>query len=130
MFSKFSSLVTRRAGRARSGDRLERCPGCGHDAVHPLWWEPLDEQHWWIALRCGACGARTEQLVTNAVASRFDRDLDRARDEIIDEAERLGLEILSMQADALAVALEHDLIGVDDFAPGRREEAVSEATLD
>ena len=78
----------------------------------------MDEEHWWIALRCGACGARAEQLVTNAVALRFDRDLDRAHDEIVDEADRMGLEILSTQADALAVALEHDLIGVDDFAPG------------
>jgi transcription elongation factor Elf1 len=118
MFSRFRSLLTRRAGRARSEERLVRCPGCGHDAVHPVWWEAVGEEHWWIALRCGECGARREELVTNAVASRFDRDLDRARDEIVDEAERLGLEILSTQADALAVALERDLIGVDDFAPG------------
>ncbi len=117
MFATFRSLLTRRAGRARSEERLERCPGCGRDAVHPVWWEALDDEHWWIALRCGACGARGEQLVTNAVALRFDRDLDRARDEIVDEAERMGLEILSTQADALAVALERDLIGVDDFAP-------------
>jgi hypothetical protein len=118
MFSRFRSLFTRRAGRAGSEERLVRCPGCGRDAVHPVWWEALDEEHWWIALRCGACGDRREQLVTNAAAARFDRDLDRARDEIVEEAERLSREILSTQADALAVALEQDLIGVDDFAPG------------
>jgi hypothetical protein len=33
----------------------------------------------------------------------------------------MGLEILSTQADALAVALEHDLIGADDFASGARK---------
>jgi transcription elongation factor Elf1 len=120
MFSRFRSLLTRRACRARLGGRLERCPGCGHDAVHPVWWEALDEEHWWIALRCGACGARSEQLVTNAVAAGFDRDLDRARAEIVDEAERMSLEIMSTEADAFAVALERDLIGVDDFAPGPR----------
>lgn len=120
MFSSIRSLLTRRAGRARSGQGLETCPACGRDAVHPVWWEAVDEGHWWIALRCGACGARAEQLVTNAVASRFDRDLDRALDEIFDEAERMRREILSTEADALAVALERDLIGVDDFAPGTR----------
>jgi transcription elongation factor Elf1 len=120
MFSRFRSLLTRCAGRARLGGRLERCPGCGHDAVHPVWWEALDEEHWWIALRCGACGARSEQLVTNAVAAGFDRDLDRARAEIVDEAERMRLEIMSTEADAFALALERDLIGVDDFAPGPR----------
>ena len=99
MFSRFRSLLTHRAGRARLGGRLERCPGCGHDAVHPVWWEALDEEHWWIT---------------------FDRDLDRARAEIVDEAERMSLEIMSTEADAFAVALERDLIGVDDFAPGPR----------
>ena len=34
------------------------------------------------------------------------------------EADRLGMELLATQADALAVALEKDLIGVDDFARG------------
>ena len=97
-----------------------RCPACDRDAVHPLWWEAVDEAHWWIALRCGACGVHGEHLVTNAVASQFDRDLDIALDEIADEAERMSREILSREADALAVALERDLIGVDDFAPGPR----------
>jgi hypothetical protein len=106
----------RRAGRAHVGERLVRCEACERDAVHPVWWEALDDDHWWIALRCGACGTRAEQVVTNAVAARFDRDLDHALDEIADEAERMALEILSTQADAFAVALEHDLIGVDDFA--------------
>ena len=120
MLSRFRWLLTRRGRRARLGGRLERCPGCGRDAVHPVWWEALDEEHWWIALRCGSCGARSEQLVTNAVAARFDRDLDRAQAEIVDEAKRMSLEIMSTEADALAVALERDLIGVDDFAPGPR----------
>ncbi|HEX2413766.1 MAG TPA: hypothetical protein VHJ37_00990 [Thermoleophilaceae bacterium] len=120
MFSRFRSLLKRCAGRARSGDQLERCPDCGRDAVHPVWWEALDDEHWWIALRCGECGTACEQVATNEIAARFDRDLDRARDEIAREADRLGLEILSTQADAFAVALEQDLIGVDDFAPSSR----------
>ena len=120
MFSKFRSLLMRRARRARLGDDLTRCPVCGHDAVHPVWWEVLDDEHWWIALRCGECWTACEQAVTNELAARFDRDLDRARDEIADEADRLGLEILSTQADAFAVALEQDLIGVEDFAPSSR----------
>ncbi len=84
----------------------------------PVWWEELDDEHWWIALRCGECGKTSEQAVTNAVAHDFDRELNRARNEIAREADRLGMEILSSQADALAVALEQDLIGVDDFARG------------
>ena len=118
MFSKLRSMLTRRAGPSRSGERLECCAGCGRNAVQPVWWEALDHEHWWIALRCGACDARSEHAVTNAVAAQYDRDLDRALEEIELEAERMGLEILATQADAFAVALEHDFIGADDFAPG------------
>jgi hypothetical protein len=44
----------------------------------------------------------------------------RVAHEASNEAERMSLEIMSTEADALAVALERDLIGVDDFAPGPR----------
>jgi hypothetical protein len=120
MFSKLRSMLTRRTVRACCGEHLEHCPECGSDAVHPVWWEPLNEDHWWIALRCGECHTCCEQPVANEIALRFDKDLDLARDEIAREADRLGLEILSTQADAFAVALEQDLIGVDDFAPSSR----------
>lgn len=120
MFSKFRSMLTRRAVRRRCDAPLERCAACGRDAVHPVWWEPLDEEHWWIELRCGACSRRGTHAVTNAAATRFDEDLDRARDEIKREADDLHLEIMTTQAEVFAHALEHDLIGVDDFARGGR----------
>jgi hypothetical protein len=87
--------------------------------VHPVEWETFGDHHWWILLRCGACGTRGEGPVPDAEAQRLDRDLNRAQDEIGRAADRLGLEIMSAEADSLAVALERDLIGADDFArPG------------
>jgi hypothetical protein len=106
----------RRAASTRHDADLQRCRECDEDTVHPVEWEPFGETHWWILLRCGACGAQGEGLVGNAAAQRFDRELDEAQDEMVRAADRLGLEIMSAHAETLAVALQRDLIDADDFA--------------
>jgi hypothetical protein len=116
MFKRFLLRRRRHAAPARRDADLQHCRECEADSVHPVEWEPFGDTHWWILLRCGACGARGEGLVANAVAQRFDRELDQAQDEMVRAADRLGHEILSAQADNLGVALERDLIGADDFA--------------
>lgn len=115
MFKKFLRK-RRRAVPARRDADLQHCPVCHSDSVHPVDWEPFGETHWWILLRCGACGACAEGLVPDEVAQRFDRELDEAQDEIVKAADRLGLEIMSAEVESLTVALERDLIGADDFA--------------
>jgi hypothetical protein len=114
MFERLLSR-RRRAARVRRDADLQYCFTCESDSVHPVEWEPFGDSHWWMLLRCGACGAHSEGLVADAAAQRFDRDLDAAQDEIVRAADRLGLEILAAQAESLAVALERDLIGADDF---------------
>ena len=116
MFHSFLSRRRCRAEGVRRDADLQRCRECQSDSVHPVEWEPFGDTHWWILLRCGACGARGEGLVANAVAQRFDRELDEAQDEMVRAADRLGLEIMSAQVESLAVALERDLISADDFA--------------
>jgi hypothetical protein len=115
MFERFLPWRRRPRGVHRDAD-LQRCRTCGSDSVHPVEWEPFGDTHWWILLRCGACGARGEGLVANDAAQRFDRDLDDAQDEMVRAADRLGFEILSEQLESLTVALERDLIDADDFA--------------
>jgi hypothetical protein len=116
MFKRFLQRRRRRAAGPRHDADLQHCRGCGSHSVHPVEWEPFGETHWWILLRCGACGERGEGLVANDAAQRFDHELDEAQDEMVRAADRLGLEIMSAQAETLAVALERDLIGADDFA--------------
>ena len=118
MFKRFLLRRRRRAAGVRHAADLQHCRACEADLVYPVEWEPFGDAHWWILLRCGACAAQAEVLVANAVAQRFDRELDLAQDEIVRAADRLGLEIMSEQAERLAVALERDLIGADDFALG------------
>jgi hypothetical protein len=119
MFQSFLSRRRCRAEGVRRDADLQHCRACQSDSVHPVEWEPFGETHWWILLRCGACGARNEGLVANAAAQRFDRELDEAQDEMVRAADRLGLEVMSAQVESLTVALQRDLIGADDFALSR-----------
>jgi hypothetical protein len=116
MFKRFLPRRRRRAEAAPRGADLQHCPVCESDSVHPVDWEPFGDAHWWIVLRCGACGWRGEGLVANELAQRFDRELDEAQDEMVRAADRLGLEIMSAEVESLTIALERDLIGADDFA--------------
>jgi transcription elongation factor Elf1 len=95
---------------------LADCTACGADFVHPVEWSPLDGENWWMLLRCGACGASREETVPDAVAERYDRELDDAEYRMRRAAERLSQERLADEADSFATALELDLIGAEDFA--------------
>lgn len=105
----FKHLFSRR--RATLAD----CTACGADFVYPVDWTPHDERHWWMLLRCGACGTRREETVPDHVAELYDRELDRAQHRIRRAADRLSSERLAEQAESFATALRLDLIGVEDF---------------
>jgi hypothetical protein len=94
---------------------LADCTACGADFVHPVDWKPHDDRHWWMLLRCGACGASREETVPDHVAQVYDRELDLAQHRIRRMADRLSSERLAEEADAFATALQLDLIGVEDF---------------
>jgi hypothetical protein len=106
----FKSIFSRR--RATLAD----CSECGADFVHPVEWSPEGDHHWWMLLRCGACGSSREEMVPDLDAELFDRALDRAEHGMRLTADRLGREALEQQAETFAVALELDLIGADDFS--------------
>jgi uncharacterized Zn finger protein len=95
---------------------LADCSACGADFVHPVEWSTHDHEHWWMLLRCGACGDRREEIVPDGEAQAYDRELDRAEHDMKREAERLNREQLAQQAESFATALELDLIGAEDFA--------------
>jgi hypothetical protein len=108
-----SGLFKRIFNRRRA--TLSDCSECGADFVHPVEWSPNDGGSWWMLLRCGACGASREEIVSDEAAERYDRELDSAGYRMRLAAERLSKERLEEQADRFATALELDLIGAEDF---------------
>jgi hypothetical protein len=78
-------------------------------------WETAGEEHWLIHLRCGACGAWREVVVTNAEASAFDIVLDEQCAEITRALRRIDREEMRAEVDAFVGALDRDLIDPSDF---------------
>ena len=94
---------------------LTVCRGCRSRYVIPTDWAARDAASWWIRLRCGECGASGEVVVPDAVAQRYDRGM-HAIARALDRLDRLDREAMAQEAEALATALELDLVNADDFA--------------
>jgi hypothetical protein len=109
----FAGPVRERPGWAAG---LVTCPVCRAEAVVPVEWaDGVDE--WWIALRCGNCGARREVTLDDCQALELDRALDRGVHQIARTIAALERRRLLAEVETLSVALERDLIDADDFAP-------------
>ena len=106
-----------RGSTSSPGTGLQVCTDCHADYVHPVEWQESGEDHWWMLLRCGACGSERDVTVADDVAKRFGEDLDRAERQIERAVRELDGERMAVEVEAFAVALERDLIGADDFAP-------------
>jgi hypothetical protein len=83
--------------------------------VGPVAWEPADESHWHIDMRCGECGHRWERIVDQQRATRFDAELNGDIALLRRTLTRLDLERMAVDAETFAVALERDLIEPADF---------------
>jgi hypothetical protein len=100
---------------------LALCRQCRHETVVPVRREATGPSRWWIRLRCGSCGSFREVLVTDEEALALDARLHRSAQPIADAIERLDRQRMARMADALAVALNCDLVDAQDFAaPVRR----------
>ena len=106
----------RRSCTPAPGSGLHQCAVCHAECVVPVMWESVDEKHWHMVLRCGACGTYREVTVGDDVARAFERDLDRGTTEIRAALQKVDRDRMVIQADAFAIALQRDLIDAADFA--------------
>ena len=114
--SRVARLVAGALLRRRLADELRRCPACRSRFTCPLEWEPCDETHWVLEMRCGECGHSYEATMSDERAYRFDHELDRDVYEIRRAVERLDRERMELEVEAFAAALGRGLIDAADFA--------------
>jgi hypothetical protein len=106
----------RPAAQAPDPDVLEVCLVCKHDFVNPVDWEPLDGGRWWMLLRCGECGTWRDVTVTDAVAERYDSELDRRLDVVDGTLQRIDHQRMVGEVETMVVALRNGLVDAGDFS--------------
>jgi len=108
-------MIFRRSSRRRDTDLLRRCPSCGSRLACPVTWQPSDDSHWDIELRCGDCELRWQLVIDDRRAARYDIELDDDAAAMNRMLRRLDRERMAAEVEAFAIALERDLIEPADF---------------
>ena len=109
-------MFFRRSSRRRHTDLLRACPICDSRLVCPIAWEPCDDSHWDIELRCGDCGYGWQMVADDRRAARFDVELDNDLRTIKRTLRGLERERMAVEVETFITALERDLIEPADFA--------------
>lgn len=94
---------------------LHTCGTCGSNLVYPTdWWE-AGTRHWRVELRCPNCEWVGAGVYEQEVVDRFDRELDRGTETLIQDLNRLMRASAEQEITRFREALAHDLIVPDDF---------------
>ena len=108
-------MLFRRSSRRRQTDLLRACPSCGSRLACPVAWEPRDDSHWDIDLRCGDCDHRWQLVIDDRRAARYDVELDDDLLTMKGTLRRLELERMAVEVETFVIALARDLIDPADF---------------
>ena len=94
---------------------LHICAACGSQLVYPLEWEPTGDKRWSVVLRCPDCGAVAEGVYDQAAVDRFDEELDRGAEQILDDLTLLCRANMEDQVERFVAALHAGHIVAEDF---------------
>ena len=109
------------AEEARAGEsqvrvrRIEICPDCDSDRVHPVDWHEVDERSWRLDVRCPDCRWMGSDVFAQDEVERYDDLLNADTDALIDELERITRQNMADHLERFIRALEDDGIMPIDF---------------
>jgi hypothetical protein len=94
---------------------LHMCPACESHLVYPTYWSEADESDWEVSLRCPNCEWSEIDVFDQETVERFDEQLDRGTDELVDDLKRLIYANMEEQIDRFCEALGNDHVLPEDF---------------
>lgn len=94
---------------------LHVCAACGSRLVYPLEWSPTPDRRWSIQLRCPDCEHVAEGIYDQDVVDRFDEELDRGTEEILEDLTQLTRANMEEQVERFVAALHAGHIVAEDF---------------
>ena len=95
------------------------CPCCGSALLQPLRSRPGTGTEMMVELRCPECFTWMQECCSRGELAELDKRQAAWRALLVDAYERSVVESMEALAFCLAMALELDLLGADDFAPRR-----------
>lgn len=109
------AIAASRPRSTRRESELHVCATCGSDLVYPIDWAPADERSWAVDLRCPDCEWVGNGVYSQDVVDRFDIELDRGTDMLIEDLARLTRANMEDEIERFILALHADHILAEDF---------------
>ena len=100
---------------ARSTEGMHVCPGCSSPLIQPAQWYERGDGHWHVDLRCPECEWHGSGSFAQGEVDRFDEELDRGCQELLEDLRELTSANMEEEADRFALALASDSILPEDF---------------
>jgi hypothetical protein len=94
---------------------LHVCPSCDSQLAYPVHWTEADKTCWEVTLRCPNCEWSETDVFDQETVERFDEELDRGTDQLVDDLKRLVYANMEEQIDRFCEALENDHVLPEDF---------------
>jgi hypothetical protein len=94
---------------------LHICPECDSHLVYPTFWREAEQADWEVSLRCPNCEWSETDVFDQDTVERFDEQLDRGTDELVDDLKRLIYANMEEQIDRFCEALGNDHVLPEDF---------------
>jgi hypothetical protein len=94
---------------------LHVCPSCDSSLAYPVHWSEADQTRWEVTLRCPNCEWSETDVFDQETVERFDEELDRGTDQLVDDLKRLVYANMEEQIDRFCEALANDNILPEDF---------------
>ena len=95
--------------------RLHECPECDRELVYPVEWEEASPTQWEVLLRCPNCEWSDLGIFAQTVVDRFDEQLDRGTEALVDDLMRLQQANMEDEIERFTSALASDAIWPMDF---------------
>jgi hypothetical protein len=94
---------------------LHVCCECDSQLVYPVHWSEVDRESWEVMLRCPNCEWSQTGVFDQDTVERFDEELDRGTDSLVDDLKRLIHANMEEEIDRFTQALVQDHILPEDF---------------
>ena len=94
---------------------LHVCPACDSMLAYPTHWTEANQAEWEVTLRCPNCEWADTGIFDQETVERFDEELDRGTDQLVDDLKRLVYANMEEQIDRFCQALGEDHVLPEDF---------------